>query len=74
MSNLQTYYPVIQDGKELYRHIDSMTDDDFFANCGLMLAQADHLRKQADILEKHSGELKNYAREKRERATGTGNS
>lgn len=67
MSNLQTYYPVIQDGKELYRHIDSMTDDDFIANCGLMFAQADKLRKHAEALQ-------NYAREKREQVTGAGNS
>jgi hypothetical protein len=67
MSNLQTYYPVIWDGKQLYVSIDSMTDDDFIANCGLMLAKADQLRKQAD-------QLKNYAREKREQVTGAGDS
>ena len=74
MSNLQTYYPVIRDGKELYVPIDSMTDDDFIANCGLMLAKADHLRKQADKLKKHADQLKNYAREKREQVTGAGDS
>ena len=70
MTLLQDYYPAIRDGKEVYVRIDSLTDDDVFANCNLMLDAAAKFAEKAEFdaayqLMEHAEQLRNYVRDPR---------